>query len=86
MLIPFTLIGYVLKWLDIDPAPLALGFIVGPMLEEFLRRALLISRGDWSVFFQSTISVAFLCLIVLMAIVKIYSWIKYEQNKTMDKS
>jgi putative tricarboxylic transport membrane protein len=33
-----------------EPAPLLLGFILGPMMEENLRRALLLSRGDWSVF------------------------------------
>src|SRR5690348_847258 len=43
----FGLIGYIFLRLDLDPAPLLLGFILGPMLEENFRRALLISRGSF---------------------------------------
>ena len=46
--------------LVIEPAPLILGFVLGPMMEENLRRALLISRGDPMVFLQEPISLAFL--------------------------
>jgi putative tricarboxylic transport membrane protein len=46
--------------LDCEPAPLILGFVLGPMMEENLRRALLISRGDPMVFLQEPISLAFL--------------------------
>jgi putative tricarboxylic transport membrane protein len=42
----FGVVGYVFKKLDCEPAPMLLGFILGPMMEEFLRRALLLSRGD----------------------------------------
>jgi putative tricarboxylic transport membrane protein len=46
----FGVIGYLFIKLGTEPAPLLLGFILGPMMEENLRRALLLSRGDWSVF------------------------------------
>ena len=46
----FRLIGYIFIKLSAEPAPLLLGLILGPMMEENLRRALLLSRGDWSVF------------------------------------
>ena len=46
----FGLIGYVLIKLDCEPAPLLLGFVIGRMLEEYLRRAMLLSRGDPLVF------------------------------------
>ncbi|MDB5804810.1 MAG: protein of unknown function transrane, partial [Betaproteobacteria bacterium] len=46
----FGVIGYLFVKLGCEPAPLLLGFILGPMMEENLRRALLLSRGDWSVF------------------------------------
>ncbi|WP_456267873.1 tripartite tricarboxylate transporter permease [Kushneria sp. AK178] len=58
----FGLIGYGLLRLGFPPAPLILGFILSPMLEENFRRALLLSRGDWSVFVTSPISGAFLAL------------------------
>jgi putative tricarboxylic transport membrane protein len=56
----FAVFGYVALKLDCEPAPLILGFVLGPMMEENLRRALLISRGDPIVFFQEPISLAFL--------------------------
>ena len=42
----FGFIGYVFVKLECEPAPLLLGFVLGPMMEENLRRALLLSRGD----------------------------------------
>ena len=45
----FGLLGYVFAKLDCEPAPMLLGFILGPMMEEYLRRAMLLSRGNpWS--------------------------------------
>jgi putative tricarboxylic transport membrane protein len=58
----FTIFGYVALKLDCEPAPLILGFVLGPMMEENLRRALLISRGDPMVFLQEPISLAFLLI------------------------
>jgi TctA family transporter len=55
-------LGYLFKKLDCEPAPMLLGFILGPMMEEYLRRALLISRGDPSVFVTSPISAIMLAL------------------------
>ena len=46
----FGLLGYWLIKHDFEPAPLLLGMVLGPLMEENLRRALLISRGDWTVF------------------------------------
>jgi TctA family transporter len=51
-------LGYVFRKLGCEVAPLMLGFVVGPMLEEHLRRALLLSQGDASVFFTRPISAA----------------------------
>jgi TctA family transporter len=66
----FGVIGYVFKKLDCEPAPLLLGFILGPMMEEFLRRALLLSKGDPLVLLTRPISAAMLaiavCLLVLV--------------------
>ncbi|MBS7538630.1 tripartite tricarboxylate transporter permease [Ancylobacter lacus] len=64
----FGVVGYVLVKLECEPAPLLLGFIIGPMLEEYLRRAMLISRGDPLVFFTRPLS-ASLLLLALAALV-----------------
>jgi TctA family transporter len=61
----FGFIGYIFMRLKLDPAPLMLGFILGPMLEENFRRAMLISRGNFSVFFTHPISATLLALVAL---------------------
>jgi putative tricarboxylic transport membrane protein len=63
--------GYLLHKLGCEAAPLLLGFIIGPMLEENLRRALLISRGDPAIFIERPISAALLgcCLALLLLMV-----------------
>jgi len=58
--IPFGILGYVFDKLECEPAPLLLGFILGPMLEENLTRAMLIARGSVSIFFTRPISLALL--------------------------
>ncbi len=62
----FGLIGVLFVKLEFEPAPLLLGFVLGPMMEENLRRALLLSRGDPTVFFTRPISLAMLVLAVLL--------------------
>lgn len=56
----FGLLGYLCHKLDCEPAPLLLGFILGPLMEENLRRAMVFSRGDASVFFLRPISLGML--------------------------
>ena len=56
----FGLIGYVFVKLECEPAPLMLGFVLGPMMEENLRRAMLLSRGDPTTFFTRPISLGLL--------------------------
>ena len=65
MMALFGLFGYVCSKLDCEPAPLLLGFIIGPMMEEYLRRAMLLSRADPMVFVESPISATMLVLAVL---------------------
>lgn len=67
LMVVFGLLGYVFKKLDCEPAPMMLSFILGPMIEEFLRRALLIADGNPMVFVTRPISAGLLmvCLVVL---------------------
>lgn len=64
----FGFVGYLFVKLDCEPAPLVLGFILGPMMEENLRRALLLSRGDPSIFFTSPISCGFLITALVLVV------------------
>ncbi|MDM9628010.1 tripartite tricarboxylate transporter permease [Rhizobium sp. S152] len=60
----FSVVGFALSKMRFEPAPLLLGFILGPMLEENLRRAMLISHGDPSVFVRSPLSLGLLLVAV----------------------
>jgi len=64
-------LGYVLVKLECEPAPLLLGYVLGPLLEENLRRALLIARGDPTVFFTRPISAAFMIATVVILVVMV---------------
>jgi putative tricarboxylic transport membrane protein len=66
----FGVLGYFCTKLECEPAPLILGFILGPMMEENLRRALLLSRGDPVVLLTKPISAGFLiAAIILLGII-----------------
>ncbi|WP_018431313.1 tripartite tricarboxylate transporter permease [Hoeflea sp. 108] len=64
----FGLLGYVFNRLGCEPAPLLLGFILGPMMEVYARRALLLSRGDPSVFVTDPLSAALLVGALLLLV------------------
>ena len=81
MAVIFGLLGYVFYKLKCEPAPLLLGFILGPMMEENLRRALLLSRGDWSAFVTRPLSAALLIAAVLMVVVVSLPSIKRGREK-----
>ena len=58
----FGVLGYICVKLECEPAPMILGFILGPLMEENLRRAMLLSRGDPTVFFTKPISASMLAI------------------------
>jgi TctA family transporter len=65
----FGVLGYVFRKLDCEPAPMMLGFILGPMMEEYLRRALLISQGDPLVLVRRPISATLLAVSAVALVV-----------------
>jgi putative tricarboxylic transport membrane protein len=65
----FGVIGYIFIKLGMEPAPLLLGFILGPMMEENLRRALLLSRGDWTGFATRPLSAGLLAAALLLLVI-----------------
>jgi TctA family transporter len=62
----FGVVGYLFMKLDCEPAPLLMGFLLGPMMEVYMRRAMLLSRGDPLVFLQRPLSLTFLLLAVVL--------------------
>jgi TctA family transporter len=65
----FGLLGYICMKLECEPAPMILGFILGPLMEENLRRAMLLSRGDPTVFVTKPISAGFIIASVILLVI-----------------
>jgi putative tricarboxylic transport membrane protein len=76
----FGLVGYWMVKHDFEPAPLVLGWVLGPLMEENLRRAMLISRGDASVFFTHPISAALLALAATMLVIAVLPSIRKKRD------
>ena len=76
----FAVVGYAFYKLGCEPAPLLLGFILGPMMEENLRRALLLSRGDWTTFVTRPLSGGLLFAALLMVVVVMLPSIKNKRE------
>jgi putative tricarboxylic transport membrane protein len=77
----FGVIGYIFNKLRVEPAPLLLGLILGPMMEENLRRAMLLSRGDWSTFVTRPLSAGLLGACVLLLLVVLLPGIKKKREE-----
>ncbi len=69
MTLPFAIMGYVFKKLDCEPAPMLLGFVLGKLMEEYLRRAMTISRGDPMVFLTRPLSLALLLMAAALLVI-----------------
>ena len=74
----FGIAGFLWLKLGFSPAPLLLGFVLGPMMEENLRRAMLMSKGDPSVFLTRPLSLAFIIATVLILVVMIAPAVRQE--------
>ena len=76
----FGIAGYLFYHLRCEPAPLILGFVLGPMMEENLRRAMLLSRGDPSIFFKNPISAILLFIALLLLLSTLLPSFKKVRN------
>ncbi len=81
----FGLLGYFFRKLDCEPAPLILGFILGPMMEESLRRAMLLSRGDPTVFFRRPISLGIILAAVILLLLTIVPAVRQKREEAFQE-
>ncbi|MCY7365515.1 MAG: tripartite tricarboxylate transporter permease [Frankiaceae bacterium] len=81
----FGILGYVLIKLGCEPAPLLLGFILGPLLEEYLRRSLIISRGDATVFLTRPLSAALLAVAALALLVAVLPSVRRKREVVFEE-
>jgi TctA family transporter len=82
----FGFIGVLFYKLELEPAPLLLGFVLGPMMEENLRRALLLSRGDPTVFMTRPISAGLLIAAVLLVLLIALPNIKSKRQEAFQEA
>jgi putative tricarboxylic transport membrane protein len=77
----FALVGYWLIKLDFEPAPMLLGYVLGPLMEENLRRAMLIARGDPMTFVYRPISATLLAIAVLLLVLAVLPMIRSRRDE-----
>ena len=78
----FGFMGYMFMRLELDAAPLMLGFILGPMLEENFRRAMLLSRGSFGAFVTRPISGTLLSLIGVFVVWQVVAFVLQARKKS----
>jgi len=77
-------LGYSMRYLDLPAAPLILGFVLGPLMEENLRRALLIGRGDFAVLFNRPISGTIMAMAIALLLWAIYENYRPTKGRLVD--
>jgi TctA family transporter len=85
MMALFGLFGYICSKLEMEAAPMLLGFIIGPMMEEYLRRALLLSRSDPMVFLQRPISATMLILSAIALAVVLLPSLRKKREEAFEE-
>ncbi|MFN8721162.1 MAG: tripartite tricarboxylate transporter permease [Rhodospirillales bacterium] len=81
MLVGFGFLGYTFLKFGCEPAPLLLAFILGPLMEENLRRAMLLSRGDPMVFVSRPISATLLAVAVLLLVIVLLPMVRRRREE-----
>ncbi len=81
----FGVVGYILLKLDCEPAPLVLGFILGPMMEVYFRRAMVLSRGDFTVFVTQPISLVMLLAAAILLLMNIAPTIRRKREEVFQE-
>jgi putative tricarboxylic transport membrane protein len=79
----FGLLGYAFLKMRCEPAPFVLGFVLGPMIEDNFRRALLLSRGDFALFVTEPISAGFLAVTALALVAMIWPSVRRAKEEAV---
>ena len=82
----FGVLGYVFIRLECEPAPMLLGFILGPLMEENLRRAMRIASGDPMIFIQRPISLGLLIATVLLLVIVALPAIRSKREEAFQEN
>ena len=82
----FGVLGYVLRKLEFEPTPLILAFVLGPLMEDKLRQALLIYGGDPTVFFTRPVSAVFLAVTLALLVLQVVPKLRKAKSKALQES
>jgi putative tricarboxylic transport membrane protein len=85
LMIVFGIVGYVLRRMEYEMAPLVLAFILGPILENALRQSLLMSQGEFGIFFTRPVSGAALSLAILLFLLQIWPSIRRKKPNSSSR-
>ncbi|MBB3937076.1 tripartite tricarboxylate transporter permease [Aureimonas phyllosphaerae] len=85
MIAVFGFIGYLISKLGFEPAPLLLGFVLGRLMEENFRRALLMSRGDLMTFVESPISASLLVIAAVLLVVSLLPSLRKSRDEAFQE-
>ncbi len=76
LMILFGILGYLMQKFGFEPAPMALAYVLGPMLEESLRRSLVLSEGSFSIFVSRPIPLISMLIAIGLLFVQLYSYFR----------
>jgi TctA family transporter len=76
-------VGYFFIKVGVEPAPLLLGLVLGPQLEENFRRAMLLADGDWSVFLRRPISATLLAIVAILFALMVFPTIRRSREEAL---
>ncbi len=81
----FGFLGYILYKLEFEPAPLLLGFVLGKLMEEKLRQAMILSRGSFTTFFERPVSAGLLAVALIILVVAVLPTIRKEREQVFQE-
>lgn len=82
----FGFVGYVFRKLECEPAPLVLGFVLGPLMEAHFRRAMVLSQGDFTTFIREPISAGFLLVALLLLLLAIVPMFRKRRDAVLSEA
>ena len=85
VMVIFGLLGYLMKKLEYDAAPLVLAFVLGPMIEDAFRQSLLMSDGSFLIFFQRPVSLVLMGVAVLLVASNFLPWLKRRPAEGLEE-
>ena len=86
VMIVFGFIGYLFKKLKYEAAPLIMAMVLSPLMENNFRQSMLLSQGDFTIFFSRPLSATLMAIAILLLILPNLSWVRKRRDKRLDAS